>query len=159
MDRIGRQSRYMMTGGVAKNKGVVKIIENRLQEPKVVPLWAGSRWRVRGCSHFPWTIPWTVRCAKRWANTAWDSLNCINSPIAITTMLPTTQPITSDVFNPRYFPPNVSLIFTFLKSGTRWTQISPSSKIGSPAIYVEHKGFFKGRLFPSSLSHHAIWEE
>lgn len=37
VDRIGRQSRYMMTGGVAKNKGVVKIIENRLQEPVVVP--------------------------------------------------------------------------------------------------------------------------
>jgi predicted CoA-substrate-specific enzyme activase len=37
IDRVGRKSKYMMTGGVAKNKGVVRIIENRLHESVVVP--------------------------------------------------------------------------------------------------------------------------
>ena len=30
VDRVGREERYMMTGGVAKNKGVIKAIEDRL---------------------------------------------------------------------------------------------------------------------------------
>jgi len=37
IDRVGRKSRYMMTGGVAKNQGVVRIIENKLKESVVVP--------------------------------------------------------------------------------------------------------------------------
>jgi len=37
IDRVGRKSRYMMTGGVAKNQGVVRIIENKLKELVVVP--------------------------------------------------------------------------------------------------------------------------
>ncbi len=37
IDRVGRKSRYMMTGGVAKNQGVVRIMENKLKESVVVP--------------------------------------------------------------------------------------------------------------------------
>ncbi|QSZ27455.1 2-hydroxyglutaryl-CoA dehydratase [Aceticella autotrophica] len=37
LDKIGRKSTYMMTGGVAKNKGVVKAIEHRLKENIYIP--------------------------------------------------------------------------------------------------------------------------
>lgn len=37
VDRIGRKGKYMMTGGVAKNQGVVYAIESRLGEKLVIP--------------------------------------------------------------------------------------------------------------------------
>ncbi|ABB16238.1 putative CoA dehydratase subunit/(R)-2-hydroxyglutaryl-CoA dehydratase activator [Carboxydothermus hydrogenoformans Z-2901] len=37
VDRIGRKGKYMMTGGVAKNQGVVSAIESKLGEKLVIP--------------------------------------------------------------------------------------------------------------------------
>jgi len=37
VDRIGRKGKYMMTGGVAKNQGVVCAIESRLGEKLIIP--------------------------------------------------------------------------------------------------------------------------
>lgn len=37
LDRIGRKSAYMMSGGVAKNEGVVKCIEDKLSEKIFIP--------------------------------------------------------------------------------------------------------------------------
>lgn len=37
VDRIGRKGKYMMTGGVAKNQGVVYAIESRLGEKLIIP--------------------------------------------------------------------------------------------------------------------------
>ncbi len=37
LDRLGRRSKYMMTGGVAKNLGVVREIENRIGEKIIIP--------------------------------------------------------------------------------------------------------------------------
>ncbi|ADH61154.1 CoA-substrate-specific enzyme activase [Thermoanaerobacter mathranii subsp. mathranii str. A3] len=37
VDRIGREGKYMMTGGVAKNQGVVYAIESRLGEKLIIP--------------------------------------------------------------------------------------------------------------------------
>lgn len=37
LDRVGRKGRYMMTGGVAKNRGVVEEIENRIGEKIMIP--------------------------------------------------------------------------------------------------------------------------
>ncbi|WP_075859699.1 acyl-CoA dehydratase activase [Carboxydothermus pertinax] len=37
VDRIGRKGKYMMTGGVAKNQGVVTAIESKLGEKLVIP--------------------------------------------------------------------------------------------------------------------------
>jgi predicted CoA-substrate-specific enzyme activase len=37
LDRLGRCSKYMMTGGVAKNSGVVREIENKIGEKVVIP--------------------------------------------------------------------------------------------------------------------------
>lgn len=36
VERVGKQSTYMMTGGVAKNKGMVQFIETYLNEKLVV---------------------------------------------------------------------------------------------------------------------------
>lgn len=37
VDRVGRKGRYMMTGGVAKNLGVVRAIESKLGEKLIIP--------------------------------------------------------------------------------------------------------------------------
>lgn len=37
LDRVGRKGKYMMTGGVAKNRGVVKEIENKIEEKIKIP--------------------------------------------------------------------------------------------------------------------------
>lgn len=37
LDRLGRDGKYMMTGGVAKNSGVVREIESRLGEKVIIP--------------------------------------------------------------------------------------------------------------------------
>jgi predicted CoA-substrate-specific enzyme activase len=37
LDRLGRKGKYMMTGGVAKNKGVVREIENRIKDKIKIP--------------------------------------------------------------------------------------------------------------------------
>ncbi|HHU68933.1 MAG TPA: 3-hydroxyacyl-ACP dehydratase [Thermoanaerobacterales bacterium] len=37
LDRVGRKGKYMMTGGVAKNKGVVSEIENKIEDKIRIP--------------------------------------------------------------------------------------------------------------------------
>jgi predicted CoA-substrate-specific enzyme activase len=37
LDRVGRKGKYMMTGGVAKNKGVVREIENKIEDKIQIP--------------------------------------------------------------------------------------------------------------------------
>lgn len=37
LDRVGRKGKYMMTGGVAKNRGVVKEIERRIEDNLKIP--------------------------------------------------------------------------------------------------------------------------
>jgi activator of 2-hydroxyglutaryl-CoA dehydratase len=37
LDRLGRRGKYMMTGGVAKNSGVVYEIENKIGEKIIIP--------------------------------------------------------------------------------------------------------------------------
>jgi activator of 2-hydroxyglutaryl-CoA dehydratase len=37
LDRVGRSGKYMMTGGVAKNRGVVCEIETRIGEKIIIP--------------------------------------------------------------------------------------------------------------------------